>query len=108
MTAKYARPLLIALGVFAFSFLALEFWLKLRPDAAAVAAGIAAAGSFVGVLLGFIKTTLEIEKLKHENRKLRLEEASASRLVKSPSLEEIDRYGLRPRTFITDTHEDRF
>ena len=52
-------------------------------------------------------TTLEIEKLKNEIRRQKREETEAMQMVKSPTLEEIDKYGLKPRSFVTDTHEDR-
>jgi cell shape-determining protein MreC len=104
--SKYVRPLLAAVCVFACCFLVLKFWLNLQSIAAAVAAGISAVGTFFGAVLGLVKTALEIEKLKHENRKLKREEAEALRIVRSPTLEEIDKYGLKPRPFVSDTHEE--
>jgi hypothetical protein len=104
---KYVRPLLAAASVFACCFLLLKFWLNLQSIAAAIAAGISAAGTFLSAVLGLVKTTLEIEKLKQENRKLKREESEALRTVRSPTLEEIDKYGLKPRPFVSDTHEKR-
>ena len=104
---RYVRSLLVAAGVFACCFLVLKFWLDLQPAVAAIASGISAAGTFLGAALGLVKAALEIEKLKHENRRLKREETEATRIVKSPTLEEIDKYGLKPRPYVTDTREDR-
>jgi hypothetical protein len=104
---RHVRSLLVAAGVFACCFLVLKVWLDLEAAAAAIAAGIAAAGTFLGAALGLVKATLEIEKLKHEIRRLKREETEATRIVKSPTLEEIDKYGLKPRSYVAETHEDR-
>ena len=107
MPPKYGRALLAAACVFACCFLVLTFWLNLQSTAAAIAAGISAAGTFFSAVLGLVKTALEIEKLKQENRKLKREEADALRTVRTPTLEEIDKYGLKPRPFVSDTREER-
>lgn len=104
--SKHVRALLAAVVVFACCYLVLRFCLNLQSIAAAVAAGVSAVGTLFSAGLGLVKTTLEIEKLKHENRKLKREEVEALRTVGSPTLEEIDKYGLKSRPFVSDTHEE--
>lgn len=90
-------------------FLVLKFWLNLQSTAAAFAAAVSAgfsiADSIFGTALGLIKTTLEIEKLRRENRKLKREETAATRIVKSPTPDEIEKFALR--RFVVDPHEEK-
>ena len=107
MLRKYNRPLLVATGVFAACFLLLKIWLDLPLAAAAFAAGISAAGAFLSGTLGLVKLSLEIDKLRRENRKLKREEVEALSIVRSPTLEEIDKFGLKTRSFVAGTHEEK-
>jgi hypothetical protein len=104
MSWKYVGSLLVAAGVFVCCFFVLKFWFGLQSPAAAIGAAISAAGSFFGSVLGLVKTTLEIEKLRHENRKLKRDEAESSRIVKSPSMGEIEKFV--PRSFVAETREE--
>jgi uncharacterized membrane protein YbhN (UPF0104 family) len=81
MVMRYARSLLIAAVVFACCFLVLRFWLNLQAAAAAIAAGVSAAGTFFGTVLAIVKATLEVEKLRHENRKFKREETERRRVL---------------------------
>jgi hypothetical protein len=104
---KYARLFLVSAGVFICCFFVLKMWLNVQLEVAAIAAAVSAAGTVFGAALTLFKTSLEIEKLTHENHKLKREEADATRLVRSPSLAEIDKYGLKPRPFVSDSREER-
>ncbi len=122
---KFLRPILAAIAVFAATFLVLTWWLHLQSVAAAVAAGFSAIGTLLVSILALWEATLrvdklhlEIERLKNtstlEFDKLKLEverlhnarQRETQRIV-SPSIEEMDRLGLNPLTFVSNTREQR-
>ncbi len=127
----FVQQALAAIAVFAATFLILTWYLQLQALAAAFAAGLSAIGTLLASILTLLEATLrvdklhididrlktmsgfeldklklEIEKLRTETQRLARRESDETRRIQSPTIEEMDRVGLNPISFVSRTREE--